>query len=67
MPRRRKVNVTEKKKKRSIEELCYSFTEKKNVTLSLLATLLAVIKCRVKAPEGRMGLLQFSKKYSPSV
>lgn len=66
MPRRRKVNVTEKKK-RSIEELCYSFTEEKNVTLSLLATLLAVIKCRVKAPEGRMGLLRFSKKYSPSV
>lgn len=39
----------------------------KNITLSLLATLLAVIKCRVKAPEGRMGLLRFSKKCSPSV
>lgn len=33
LPRRRKVNVTEKK--RSIEELCYLFTEKKCYTGSL--------------------------------
>lgn len=51
------MNVTEKKIYRGAPLFIH---RKKKVTLSLLAALLAVIKCQVKAPEGRMGLLWFT-------
>lgn len=53
LPRRRKVNITEKKIYRGAP--LFIHRKKKKVTPSLLTTLLAIIKCRVKAPEGRMG------------
>lgn len=47
-------------RKKDLQRSFAIHSQKQKVILSLLATLLAVIKCWVKAPEERMGLLLFT-------